>query len=255
MPALARAIARSRASESIAIDRSSSVPPLRLTDALSLEVGAGGTARARAGSLRRSLHPRSGAQGGTALRRTEETRWEVVARLRLEVLEDREMEMDAKELNLKLREQRLAGRAAEELRRQQDQEGEERRRLRHRIDALVREMRRSTATRPFSRQAEELEQLQQQRDLQDEQLRRMAEEPLEQPNIPDEEPAPSEFLGSSVVAQSEVDIDSSADTDDNLEHGLAMVDVLDRASGRKHEGEAEATGGGRDDNRLSVTEV
>ena len=154
---------------------------------------------------------------------------------RLEALEDRESEMDTRELDLELREQRLTGRAAEELRRQQDQEGEERRRLRHRMDALVREMRRSTATRPFSWQAEELEQRQQQRDLQDEQLRRMAEELLEQPDLPHVEPAPSELLGSSVAAQSEVDIDSSADTKDNLDLGLAMLDVLDGAN---------ATGGG-----------
>ena len=116
----------------------------------------------------------------------------------------REEAMDAWELRIRMRELSLPESAAEELRRQQDLEGV-RRRLTREQDALVREMRRRTATRPLSVVAVELERM----DLQEQGLELMAAEPLEQPDLSDEEPAQSELLGalggSPVAAQSEVE--------------------------------------------------
>jgi len=174
-------------------------------------------------------------------RRPEETREEatarLTARLRLETLEDREMAMDAWELRLRLRELSLPESAAEELRRQQDQEGERRRLIREQ-DALVREMRRRTATRPFSMEAEELGRM----DLQEQGLELMAAEPLEQPDLSDGEAAQSELLGtlggSSVAAQSEVATSSSGDTVENLRKGTELLEV-ERESRREHEREDE----------------
>ena len=232
-----------------AIARSGSMRPLGGTaealsavHALCLEAGDGRTARARASSLRRAPRPRSAAQDGTLRRRPEETREEatarLTARLRLETLEDREMAMDAWELGLRLRELSLLESAAEELRRQQDQEGERRRLIREQ-DALAREMRRRTATRPFSMDAEELERM----DLQEQGLELMAAEPLEQPDLSDGEAAQSEFLGtlggSSVAAQSEIATSSSGDTEENLQKGMKLLEEVERDSRREHEREDE----------------
>ena len=232
-----------------AIARSSSMPllggtaeALSVVNALCLEAGDGRTAHARASSLRRAPRPRSAAQDDTLRRRPEETREEatarLTARLRLETLEDREMAMDAWELGLRLRELSLLETAAEELRRQQDQEGERRRLIREQ-DALVREMRRRTATRPFSMEAEELERM----DLQEQGLELMAAEPLEQPDLSDGEAAQSELLGtlggSSVAAQSEIATSSSGDTEENLQKGMKLLEEVERDSRREHEREDE----------------
>ena len=146
----------------------------------------------------------------------------LTARLRLVTLEDREMAMDSWELRIRVRELSLPEPAAEELRRQQEREGA-RRRLTREQDALVREMRRRTATRPLSAAAVELERM----DLQEHGLELMAAEPLEQPEVSDGEAAPSEYLGtlagSSVAAQNEVASDSSGDTEVNLQKGLKLL--------------------------------
>ena len=106
-------------------------------------------------------------------------------------------------------------------------------------DALVREMRRRTATRPFSMDAEELERM----DLQEQGLELMAAEPLEQPDLSDGEAAQSEFLGtlggSSVAAQSEIATSSSGDTEENLQKGMKLLEEVERDSRREHEREDE----------------
>ena len=154
----------------------------------------------------------------------------LTARLRLVTLEDRETAMDSWELRIRVRELSLPEPAAEELRRQQEREGA-RRRLTREQDALVREMRRRTATRPLSAAAVELERM----DLQEHGLELMAAEPLEQPEVSDGEAAPSEYLGtlagSSVAAQSEVASDSSGDTEENLQKGLRLLEEVEEASG------------------------
>ena len=144
--------------------------------------------------------------------------------------------MDAWELRIRLRELSLPESAAEELRRQQDLEGV-RRRLTREQDALVREMRRRTATRPLSVVAVELERM----DLQEQGLELMAAEPLEQPELSDGEAAPSEYLGtlagSSVAAQSEIASASSGDTEENLQKGLMLLEEVEGVSGREQEQE------------------
>ena len=207
---------------------------LSVANALCLDAGNGRTARARANSLRGMACPRSATQDEALRRRPGETKEEattrLTARLRLVTLEDREMAMDSWELRIRVRELSLPEPAAEELRRQQEREGA-RRRLTREQDALVREMRRRTATRPLSAAAVELERM----DLQEHGLELMAAEPLEQPEVSDGEAAPSEYLGtlagSSVAAQSEVASDSSGDTEENLQKGLRLLEEVEGASG------------------------
>ena len=227
--------------------RASSMPRLggmaeapSVANALCLDAGNGRAARARANSLRCMARPRSAAQDDALRRRPGETKEEatarLTARLRLETLENREMAMDARELRLRLGELSLPESAAEELRRQQDLDGERRRAIREQ-DALIREMRRRTATRPFSMEAEELERM----DLQEQGLELMAAEPLEQPDLSDGEAARSEFLGtlagSSVAAQSEIASSSSGDTEENLQKGLRLLAEVERDTGREQEQE------------------
>ena len=227
--------------------RASSMPRLggmaeapSVANALCLDAGNGRATRARANSLRCMARPRSAAQDDALRRRLGETKKEatarLTARLRLETLENREMAMDARELRLRLGELSLPESAAEELRRQQDLDGERRRAIREQ-DALIREMRRRTATRPFSMEAEELERM----DLQEQGLELMAAEPLEQPDLSDGEAARSEFLGtlagSSVAAQSEIASSSSGDTEENLQKGLRLLAEVERDTGREQEQE------------------
>ena len=227
--------------------RASSMPRLggmaeapSVANALCLDAGNGRTARARANSLRGMACPRSASQDEALRRRPGETKEEattrLTARLRLESLEDREEAMDAWELRIRMRELSLPESAAEELRRQQDLEGV-RRRLTREQDALVREMRRRTATRPLSVVAVELERM----DLQEQGLELMAAEPLEQPELSDGEAAPSEYLGtlagSSVAAQSEIASASSGDTEENLQKGLMLLEEVEGVSGREQEQE------------------